>query len=377
MTPGFSTSPQWTQSGAGAPRAARERRRRLRSRGSCRHSAERIEPCTSTTSRLPARECSVSMFCVTTACTRPRRSSSASATCAAFGCGVEQDVDPLRGRSSTRARDRGGRPGSRRPRTGRPRPRFPMPSGSPGCRSPSRCPAPVSTTHGCRSRMSAASAAADTRRILGLRHVDGFSFSTEVTDPLRGDGRAGHRASRVVPRLARGRPRRVPRALRGGYQAIRDSGIEALTTEVHLRYHRAAYFDERLTRLDTLRRRARRALPLRVPRRAGRRARRRRLHESRRRSTARPTARRACPSGWRDAIATAESRPGPAAELGRFGRLVSRRRSGTRRSGFFAAPGFGGRLRPDADDAVSPTRTTCSRSPSGSARPVRCVDRRA
>jgi acyl-CoA thioester hydrolase len=33
----------------------------------------------------------------------------------------------------------------------------------------------------------------------------------------------------------------------GGYQAIRDSGLEALTTEVCLRYHRAAYFDETLT----------------------------------------------------------------------------------------------------------------------------------
>ena len=33
----------------------------------------------------------------------------------------------------------------------------------------------------------------------------------------------------------------------GGYQAIRDRGIEALTTEVCLRYHRAAYFDETLT----------------------------------------------------------------------------------------------------------------------------------
>ena len=32
----------------------------------------------------------------------------------------------------------------------------------------------------------------------------------------------------------------------GGYQAIRDRGIEALTTEVNLRYHRAAYFDEAL-----------------------------------------------------------------------------------------------------------------------------------
>jgi len=32
----------------------------------------------------------------------------------------------------------------------------------------------------------------------------------------------------------------------GGYGAIRAQGIEALTTEVQIRYHRAAYFDERL-----------------------------------------------------------------------------------------------------------------------------------
>jgi acyl-CoA thioester hydrolase len=32
----------------------------------------------------------------------------------------------------------------------------------------------------------------------------------------------------------------------GGYQAIRDRGVEALTTEVCVRYHRAAYFDETL-----------------------------------------------------------------------------------------------------------------------------------
>jgi len=37
------------------------------------------------TSRLPARPCSMSMFCVTTAWTKPSRSSSASARCAAFG----------------------------------------------------------------------------------------------------------------------------------------------------------------------------------------------------------------------------------------------------------------------------------------------------
>jgi acyl-CoA thioester hydrolase len=32
----------------------------------------------------------------------------------------------------------------------------------------------------------------------------------------------------------------------GGYRGIREEGIEALTTEVHVRYHRAAHFDERL-----------------------------------------------------------------------------------------------------------------------------------
>jgi acyl-CoA thioester hydrolase len=33
----------------------------------------------------------------------------------------------------------------------------------------------------------------------------------------------------------------------GGYRAIRERGLEALTTEAHARYHRAAYFDDRLT----------------------------------------------------------------------------------------------------------------------------------
>jgi len=35
-------------------------------------------------------------------------------------------------------------------------------------------------------------------------------------------------------------------AFAGGYRAIRERGIEALTTGVHVRYHRAAYFDDRL-----------------------------------------------------------------------------------------------------------------------------------
>ncbi len=33
----------------------------------------------------------------------------------------------------------------------------------------------------------------------------------------------------------------------GGYRAIRESGLEALTTEVCVRYHRAAAFDDVLT----------------------------------------------------------------------------------------------------------------------------------
>jgi len=32
----------------------------------------------------------------------------------------------------------------------------------------------------------------------------------------------------------------------GGYRAIREQGIEALTTEVNVRYHRVARFDDRL-----------------------------------------------------------------------------------------------------------------------------------
>ena len=77
--------------------------------------------------------------------------------------------------------------------------------------------------------------------------MDGFSFSTEVkirfaeTDA---QGIAHHAAFVVFLEVAR-----VAYLERyaGGYQAIRDRGVEALTTEVSLRYHQAAYFDERLT----------------------------------------------------------------------------------------------------------------------------------
>lgn len=77
--------------------------------------------------------------------------------------------------------------------------------------------------------------------------MEGFSFSTEVrvrfaeTDA---QGIAHHAAFVVFLEVARVA---YLEAFAGGYQAIRDRGIEALTTEVSLRYHRAAYFDERLT----------------------------------------------------------------------------------------------------------------------------------
>jgi acyl-CoA thioester hydrolase len=76
--------------------------------------------------------------------------------------------------------------------------------------------------------------------------VDDFSFSTDVRIRFAETDAQGiaHHASFVVW-LEVARVAYLERHA-GGYQAIRDRGIEALTTEVHLRYHRAAYFDETL-----------------------------------------------------------------------------------------------------------------------------------
>jgi acyl-CoA thioester hydrolase len=76
--------------------------------------------------------------------------------------------------------------------------------------------------------------------------VHGFSFSAEVqvrfaeTDA---QGIAHHAAFVVFLEVAR-----VAwlDEYAGGYQSIRDRGIEALTTEVSLHYHRAAHFHDRL-----------------------------------------------------------------------------------------------------------------------------------
>jgi acyl-CoA thioester hydrolase len=77
--------------------------------------------------------------------------------------------------------------------------------------------------------------------------VDGFPFSTEIKVRFAETDAQGiaHHASFVVW-LEVARVEYLER-FAGGYQAIRDRGIEALTTEVNVRYHRAASFDDRLT----------------------------------------------------------------------------------------------------------------------------------
>jgi acyl-CoA thioester hydrolase len=77
--------------------------------------------------------------------------------------------------------------------------------------------------------------------------VEGFAFSTDVRIRFAETDAQGiaHHASFVVW-LEVARVAFLERYT-GGYQRIRDRGIEALTTEVSVRYHRAAYFDETLT----------------------------------------------------------------------------------------------------------------------------------
>jgi acyl-CoA thioester hydrolase len=77
--------------------------------------------------------------------------------------------------------------------------------------------------------------------------MEGFAFSTSVRVRFAETDAQGiaHHASFVVW-LEVARVAYLERHA-GGYQAIRDRGIEALTTELCVRYHRAAYFDETLT----------------------------------------------------------------------------------------------------------------------------------
>ena len=76
--------------------------------------------------------------------------------------------------------------------------------------------------------------------------MEGFEFSTDVTVRFAETDAQGiaHHASFVVW-LEVARVAFLARYA-GGYNALRDQGIEALTTEVSVRYHRAAHFDETL-----------------------------------------------------------------------------------------------------------------------------------
>ena len=77
--------------------------------------------------------------------------------------------------------------------------------------------------------------------------MEGFRFSTEVSVRFAetdAQGIAHHASFLVWCEVAR-----VAwlAAHAGGYKRIQEQGIEALTTEVSLRYHLAAAFDDRLT----------------------------------------------------------------------------------------------------------------------------------
>ena len=101
--------------------------------------------------------------------------------------------------------------------------------------------------------------------------MEGYNFSTDVVVRFAETDAQGiaHHASFVVW-LEVARVGYLAEHA-GGYRAIREQGVEALTTEVNVRYFAAVRFDDRLAGLGALRRPARRALPLRVRGRAGRR----------------------------------------------------------------------------------------------------------
>ncbi|HWH05202.1 MAG TPA: thioesterase family protein [Gaiellaceae bacterium] len=76
--------------------------------------------------------------------------------------------------------------------------------------------------------------------------MEGYAWSTEVDVRFAETDAQGiaHHASFVVW-LEVARVGWL-REHAGGYRRIQEQGLEALTTEVHVRYHRAARFDDRL-----------------------------------------------------------------------------------------------------------------------------------
>ena len=77
--------------------------------------------------------------------------------------------------------------------------------------------------------------------------MEGFNFSTELNVRFAetdAQGIAHHATYLVWFEVAR---IEYLQRFRGGYPGLREQGIEALTTEVHVRYRAPAYFDDRLT----------------------------------------------------------------------------------------------------------------------------------
>ena len=141
--------------------------------------------------------------------------------------------------------------------------------------------------------------------------MEGYRFSTEISVRFAETDAQGiaHHASFVVwlevARVA------YLAEHTGGYSAIREQGIEALTTEVQVRYHRRRVLRRPADGLDALCRAPRRALPLRVRARARHRGRRTELvaeaatsHATVDAATWRPLR---LPQSFIDAVARAES----------------------------------------------------------------------
>ena len=115
-------------------------------------------------------------------------------------------------------------------------------------------PAPVSTMHGWRRRISLASLLSHGRRVTAHQRLP---LQRPTSGPLRGDRRARHRAQLELPRLVRARPRCLPGGIHRRLPGTpRAQGIESLVLESHVRYLQPAHFDDRLaihTRVSELR----------------------------------------------------------------------------------------------------------------------------
>src|SRR3954471_17123816 len=103
-------------------------------------------------------------------------------------------------------------------------------------------PAPVRTTHGCRSRSKVASSLI----ALECRVMPDFRFSTAVRVRFAETDAQGvaHNSNYLVwfeiARIA------YLEEFAGGYPALRESGLESFVLEAHVRYRQPAHFDERL-----------------------------------------------------------------------------------------------------------------------------------